>query len=117
MKLTARYFIMKKQKKYGWHSKVSGPKRLATVIMVWVNIYKYYKFDFYMKRKSAYEKALLIREKIGFQNLDVLYKIYYSLAATNRSQHDFEKALSYGTKALELAKKFNPLRTRDEPVE
>ena len=30
------------------------------------NIYKYYKFDFYEAEK-CYEKALLIREKIGFQ--------------------------------------------------
>ncbi len=74
-----------------------------------VNIYKYYKFDFYEAEK-CYEKALLIRERINFQNLDVLYQNYYSLAATNRSQHDFEKALSYGTKALDLAKKF-PRRT------
>ena len=71
------------------------------------NIYKYYKFDFYEAEK-CYEKALLIREKIGFNNSDVLYKNYYSLAATNRSQYDFEKALSYGTKALELAKHFGP---------
>ena len=79
------------------------------------NIYKYYKFDFYEAEK-CYEKALLIREKIGFDDLDVLYKNYYSLATTNRSQHDFEKALSYGTKALELAKQFGskelgPVRT------
>ncbi|HZI26364.1 MAG TPA: tetratricopeptide repeat protein, partial [Chryseolinea sp.] len=79
------------------------------------NIYKYYKFDFYEAEK-CYEKALLIREKIGFNNLDALYKNYYSLATTNRSQNDFEKALSYGTKALELAKQFDmkglgPLRT------
>ena len=71
------------------------------------NIFKYYKFDFYEAEK-CYEKALLIREKIGFDNPDVLYKTYYSLAATNRSQYDFEKALSYGTKALELAKRFSP---------
>ncbi len=79
------------------------------------NIYKYYKFDFYEAEK-CYEKALLIREKIGFDDLDALYKNYYSLATTNRSQHDFEKALSYGTKALELAKQFGsnelgPVRT------
>ena len=79
------------------------------------NIYKYYKFDFYEAEK-CYEKALLIREKIGFDDSDALYKNYYSLAATNRSQYDFEKALSYGTKALELAKQFGskelgPLRT------
>ena len=73
------------------------------------NIYKYYKFDYYEAEK-CYEKALLIREKIGFTNSDVLYKNYYSLAATNRSQNDFEKALSYGTKALELAKKFDAKR-------
>ena len=74
------------------------------------NIYKYYKYDFYEAEK-CYEKALLIREKIQFKDEEALYKNYYSLAATNRSQRDFEKAISYGTKALDLAKKFGPLRT------
>lgn len=73
------------------------------------NIYKYYKFDFY-EAEQCYEKALLIREQLGFNDADVLYKNYYSLAATNRSQFDFEKALSYGIKTLEVAKKLRPDR-------
>jgi CHAT domain-containing protein len=72
------------------------------------DIYKYYKFDFYEAEK-AYEKALLIRETILFQNRRVLFRNYYSLAATNRSQLDFEKALSYGTKTLEIARELGPL--------
>ncbi len=73
------------------------------------NIYKYYKFDFHEAEK-CYEKALFIRNKINFQDITVLYKNHYSLAATNGSQQDFEKALSYGSKALELAKKLEPIR-------
>ena len=73
------------------------------------NIYKYYKFDFYEAEK-CYEQALLIREKIGFADSVKLYRNYYSLAATNRSQFDFEKALSYGSKTLEVAKKLEPRR-------
>jgi CHAT domain-containing protein len=68
------------------------------------NIYKYYKFNFHEAEK-CYEKALLIREKIHFKDSSVLYKNYYSLAATNRSQRDFDKALSYGAKTLEVANK------------
>ncbi len=70
------------------------------------DIYKYYTFDF-REAEKCYEKALQIREKIKFQDNTVLYRNYYSLAATNRSQHDFEKALSYGSKTLELARKLN----------
>lgn len=73
------------------------------------NIYKYYKFDFYQAEK-CYEQALLIREKIGFTDSLKLYRNYYSLAATNRSQFDFDKALSYGSKTLEVAKKLEPSR-------
>jgi CHAT domain-containing protein/tetratricopeptide (TPR) repeat protein len=73
------------------------------------NIYKYYKFDFYEAEK-CYERALLIREKIGFKDSLKLYRNYYSLAATNRSQFDFEKALSYGSKTLEVAKTLEPRR-------
>lgn len=73
------------------------------------NIYKYYKFDFYEAEK-CYERALLIREKIGFKDSLKLYRNYYSLAATNRSQFDYEKALSYGSKTLEVAKTLEPRR-------
>jgi CHAT domain-containing protein len=73
------------------------------------NIYKYYKSDFYEAEK-CYEKALLIRERIGFKDSLVLYRNFYSLAATNRSQYDFEKAVSYGVKTLEIAKSLGPER-------
>ncbi len=66
------------------------------------DVYKYNKFDF-LEAERCYDKALLVRERINFQDKKVLYQNYYSLAATNRSQNDFEKALSYGSKTLELA--------------
>lgn len=72
------------------------------------DIYKYYKFDFYQAEK-CYDKALLIREKIQFKKPKVLFRNYYSLATTNRSQHDYEKAVSYGEKALEMSKGISPL--------
>ncbi|HTE32233.1 MAG TPA: tetratricopeptide repeat protein, partial [Chryseolinea sp.] len=67
------------------------------------DVYKYNKFDF-LEAEKCYEKALSIREKIHFDDTEVFYKNYYSLAATNRSQHDFEKALSYGSVALSLSR-------------
>ncbi len=68
------------------------------------DIYKYKKNDF-LEAENAYEKALQLRESIGFQDWKVLFANYYSLATTNRSQKDFEKALSYGSKTLDIAKK------------
>jgi CHAT domain-containing protein len=72
------------------------------------DVYKYNKFDFYEAEKS-YEKALQIREKIQFKDIKTLYQNYYSLSATNRSQKDFDKALSYGTNTLELAQQLSPI--------
>ena len=68
------------------------------------DIYKYKKSDF-LEAENAYEKALQLRESIDFQDWKVLFANYYSLATTNRSQRDFEKALSYGSKTLDIAKK------------
>jgi tetratricopeptide (TPR) repeat protein len=73
------------------------------------DVYKYNKLDFY-EAEANYEKALTIRERIQFQDTLVLYRNYYSLAATNRSQNDFEKGLSYGAKAMELAKSLDPIK-------
>jgi len=74
------------------------------------DVYKYNKFDF-NEAEKCYETALLIREKIHMEDTSVLYGNYYSLAATNRSQHDYEKALSYGSKALNMAGKDQIERT------
>jgi len=73
------------------------------------DVNKYNKLDFY-EAEVNYEKALSIRERIGFNDTLVLYKNFYSLATTNRSQQDFEKALSYGSKAMDFAKDLDPLR-------
>ncbi len=70
------------------------------------DIYKYHKFDF-QEAENSYEKALRIREKIKLSDTLTLYRNYYSLAATNRSQRDFEKALSYGAVALALSTKLS----------
>lgn len=67
------------------------------------DIYKYKKSDFRQAEK-CYERALQIRDKIKFKDPIVLFRNYYNLSTTNRSQRDFEKALSYGSKTLEIAK-------------
>ncbi|MBL0745403.1 CHAT domain-containing protein [Chryseolinea lacunae] len=78
------------------------------------DVYKYYVFDFQEAEKS-YEKALLIREHMDekersrpLYNFE-LARNYYSLATTNRSQQDYEKAIAYGMKTIELVKKINNL--------
>jgi len=68
------------------------------------DVNKYTKYDF-REAEKCYENALLIREKIQSHDSTDLYENYYSLAATNRSQRDFEKAVSYGNKALEIAER------------
>jgi len=70
------------------------------------DINKYVKGDF-LEAEKNYEKALQIRERIQLDNVRVLARNYYSLATTNNSQQDFEKALAYGIKALEFSKKSN----------
>ncbi len=70
------------------------------------DIYKYNKGDFLLAEKS-YEKALQIREKIKLDNIRVLTRNYYNLATTNNSQQDYEKALAYGIKTLQLARRLN----------
>ena len=68
------------------------------------DINKYVKGDF-LEAEKCFEKALHIRERIKLDDVRVLTRNYYSLATTNNSQQDFEKALAYGIKALEFSKK------------
>ncbi len=70
------------------------------------DVYKYLKSDF-LEAEKLYETALQIRETIGLGDTLMLFRNHYNLATTNRPQRDFEKALSYGTKALEIAKKMD----------
>lgn len=70
------------------------------------DVYKYLKSDF-LEAEKVYEKSLRIRETLELQDTLKLFRNYYNLATTNRSQRDFEKALSYGTKTLEIAKKMD----------
>lgn len=92
-----------------WGSMNGYQKQIADCYHDLGDIYKYSTFDFNTAEK-CYEMALLIREQINFQDLPVLYRNYYSLAATNGSQRDFEKALSYGNKATEIVRNLEPHR-------
>ncbi len=67
------------------------------------DVYKYRSYDFTNAEKN-YEKALFILEKSGSKNSRLLAENYYSLATTNRSQQDYEKAISYGLRAIEIIK-------------
>ncbi len=68
------------------------------------DIYKYNKFNF-LEAEKCLEKALEIREHIHLDDDYQLARNYYSLAATNRSQMDYEKAIAYAIKTIELVKK------------
>ncbi|MEJ1239753.1 CHAT domain-containing tetratricopeptide repeat protein [Chryseolinea sp. T2] len=73
------------------------------------DVYKFTVYDF-QQAEEYYERALGIREKQHFADTIVLFNNYYGLAATNRSQDDFEKALSYGTVAVALSRSLNTVR-------
>lgn len=79
------------------------------------DVFKYHKFDFYRAEK-AYEKSLSICETLPSIDSVLFYQLHYSLAATNRSQRDFEKAVSYGTKALEMGKLLTRVREEESYV-
>jgi CHAT domain-containing protein/tetratricopeptide (TPR) repeat protein len=72
------------------------------------DIQKYIKGNFIDAEKS-YEKALSIREQIQDNDSEALARIYYSLATTNRSQRDFEKAIVYGLKTVEIVEELRDL--------
>ena len=67
------------------------------------DVYKYRVYDF-TNAEKCYEKALAMREKILSKNDRALARNYYSLATTNRSQQDFEKAIAYGLRAIDIVK-------------
>jgi CHAT domain-containing protein len=70
------------------------------------DVYKYYLFDF-EKAEYLYERALQIREHIHWPEQDDFARLYYNLATTNRSQQDYEKAIAYGIKTIDIVKGMN----------
>lgn len=76
------------------------------------DVYKYTVFNFQLA-EEYYERALDIREKLHFSDTVILYRNYYNLAATNRSQQDYEKALSYGTVAVGLSDRMHDVERQE----
>ncbi|WP_160143802.1 CHAT domain-containing protein [Chryseolinea soli] len=70
------------------------------------DMYKYYLFDF-EKAEKLYEKSLQIREHIHWKKEGDFARLYYNLATTNRSQQDYEKAIAYGIKTIDIVKRMN----------
>ena len=68
------------------------------------DMYKYYLFDF-EKAEKLYEKSLQIREHIHWEKEGDFARLYYNLATTNRSQQDYEKAIAYGIKTIDIVKR------------
>lgn len=66
------------------------------------DIYKYdlYNFD---EAEKVYEHALSLMMKHGPSDKRAITRLYYSLATTNRSQHDYETSISWCLKAVEGA--------------
>ncbi|MEI9918192.1 MAG: CHAT domain-containing tetratricopeptide repeat protein [Bacteroidota bacterium] len=69
--------------------------------------YKYDLHDF-TRAEEIFERSLAIQQKLDPSNTLALITTYYDLATTNRSQHDYETALSWGLKCLD-----GSLRIRD----
>ena len=95
----------------GIYEAALGPNSLqaATCFHGLADVYKFTVFNFQLA-EEYYEKALEIREKMHFPESITLFNNIYGLAATNRSQRDFDKAVSYGTVAVALAKKLDIVR-------
>jgi CHAT domain-containing protein/tetratricopeptide (TPR) repeat protein len=83
-----------------------GNDLVATCYQGRADMYKYYLFDF-EKAEQLYEKALQIRENIQWKDEGDFARLYYNLATTNRSQQDYEKAIAYGIKTIDLVKRMN----------
>ena len=64
------------------------------------DVYKYVLYDF-DKAEINYERALAIQSQIDPSNTRNLTRLYYNLATTNRSQHDYETAITWCLKAVE----------------
>lgn len=77
--------------------------QLANCFQGLADVYKYTVFNFQLA-EEYYERALGIHEKNHSTDTITLYQIYYGLAATNRSQQDYDKAVAYGTVAVSLSR-------------
>jgi len=63
------------------------------------DIYKYVLYDF-DKAEVNYEQALSIQQRVDPSDIKNLTRLYYNLATANRSQHDYETAISWCLKAV-----------------
>jgi CHAT domain-containing protein len=70
-------------------------------------IFKYDLHDF-ARAEENFERALSIQQKLEPSDIDKLKTLYYDLSVTNRSQHDYETALTWALKLLD-----GSLRTND----
>lgn len=86
-----------------------GSLKAANCYYGLADVYKYTVYNFQLA-EEYYERALGIREKQKVTDTLALFNNYYGLAATNRSQKDFEKAVSYGTVAVTLSKSLDVVR-------
>jgi CHAT domain-containing protein len=78
---------------------VEGSLDEADACSILGEVYKYELYDF-DRAETNYERALLIRQNLDPNGAKPLSRLYYSLAATNRSQHDYETSISWATKAI-----------------
>jgi CHAT domain-containing protein/tetratricopeptide (TPR) repeat protein len=85
--------------------------QVANCLYGLADVNKYTIFN-YQLAEEYYERALGIRERLHLTDTVTLFGNYYGLAATNRSQQDYEKAIAYGTVAIALSQSLD--KTRQE---
>lgn len=94
------------QKAYKIYEKTIGDKNLKIVTLYnrLGHVYRYSFNDYYNAEKYLY-KALQIFESLGpVKNYDLYLNLLHSLASTTNLKKDFNKALTYGLRNLQLAK-------------
>jgi len=92
-------------KSYKIYVRIIGDKNLQVVkLNIHIgNVYRWIRSDYYNAEKYYY-KALQIYESQRFNKKDELYfNMLYNLASTNRLKMDYNKSLSYGLQALQVA--------------
>jgi len=84
----------------------TSPELIAECYQGIADVYKYFTYQF-NEAEQNYEKALTLRLKMKDANVYSVATNYFSLAATNRSQRDFERALLYAEAVPPLCIKMN----------
>ena len=85
---------------------MDDPVALAEVCRNIAHVYRFAYSDF-ITAEQFYQRALNLLEDTDDQPAEDMFPVLYGLAITNRLKEDYDKALSYGYRAITLSKKLS----------